>query len=597
MKKTLKRLLVAALLSLSVYGATMWWYKNSETRVGDTEQQKPVAFIQSLENEAERRQTTRLIWQMLDEGDPVFTGESIRTSELGEVRIQFADGGNYIDLEPDSLIVISGNGKEISLDLAEGSLQVNKGDGEADSSAPKLLLNSDQGKIDLTKASAQLSKADGKGLELQVLEGSAKVNDNGQTKDFSPLKTSSNIEILSPSLDKPHLFNPEKPEPVVFRWKGFPENAVVTLWTGKTRKAMSQWTETVTKSPTELQATLPPGKQFWKLVVMDPATQTPVQESGIYRIEVGHRFPPALTYPEFNGSVAAKNIEFRWSLPNQVDGIFLEIAKDQGLRDKVFSQNVGRVASFSHALPEGKYFWRASAIYKGLSYGIPAKALPFAVTAEEKKAQPPVVYQWDTSNEPNGIQFYDEEKPSARWSWTAADRGRVKTWKISVRSPASETPAVTLETTETSVTTQLNGPGTYVASIEGLDDSGAVISQGKEHQLEIKPRPLLESPDFISQDPILKANNQGRLDLVWNEVNGAKEYNITLYAEDGKEKRKAKFSKTSTSLLNLLPGKYKVGVTAVDAAGKESTAKEPRVVEVPDNSALKAPKLKKIKVN
>jgi hypothetical protein len=109
--------------------------------------------------------------------------------------------------------------------------------------------------------------------------------------------------------------------------------------------------------------------------------------------------------------------------------------------------------------------------------------------------------------------------------------------------------------------------------------------------------PLLPSPEFQPQAGTLQSDNSGRLELNWSKVSGAKEYWLTLYDKSGNKMRTSKFIGTTTALSNLLPGNYKVGIVAIDEHGRESLKEEARIVEVPDKSALSAPKLKKIKVN
>ncbi len=169
MKSKIKRLSLAALLSGSGFAATFVWYKSTDQtliKTGET----PLAQVSQVSDEVLRRPPTRLLWNVVNTGDPLYNGEAIRTSDAGEVRIQFEDG-RYIDIEPDSLIVLSKAQGDISLDLMEGGLFVNA---KSDSSKPSqtgggLILNSAQGKVDLSGATASLSKSDDQKLNLQVV--------------------------------------------------------------------------------------------------------------------------------------------------------------------------------------------------------------------------------------------------------------------------------------------------------------------------------------------------------------------------------------------------------------------------------------------
>jgi hypothetical protein len=140
-------------------------------------------------------------------------------------------------------------------------------------------------------------------------------------------------------------------------------------------------------------------------------------------------------------------------------------------------------------------------------------------------------------------------------------------------------------------------PGRYIATVEALDERQQVLAKSNPKKIEIAPLPLLAAPEFEPKTGELSADNEGKLQLNWSKVNGAKVYWLTLLDNSGKEIRKAKFQGQSTALVNLLPGQYKVAIHAVDEHGRESEQEPARVVKVPDTSGLQSPKVKKIKVH
>ncbi|WP_374032330.1 hypothetical protein [Bdellovibrio bacteriovorus] len=106
MKKQWKRLLIAALSSSSVFAATWFWYQSTADTRSSNSNEKPLAYVGKVVEDIQRRPASRLLWQLVNSGEPLYNGEAIRTSERGEVRIQFVDSDRYLDLEPESLIVI-----------------------------------------------------------------------------------------------------------------------------------------------------------------------------------------------------------------------------------------------------------------------------------------------------------------------------------------------------------------------------------------------------------------------------------------------------------------------------------------------------------
>ncbi len=609
-KKGIRRLLFAAGISLACFAATHFWYQSTSQSNTDHGDQKPVAYVDRTKDEIHRRPVTRIIWQLINDGEPLYPGEAIRTSSDGEVRIQFAESSRFIDLEPDSLIVISqSNNNEIALDLVDGSLMVNQGtsSGTNENQGPALTLKSGQSKVDLSQATAALSKSGGN-IDLQVLKGKAKVESNGQTKEIETGKSgavgekgiqfsSAELKILSPSLDKPFYMNPEAPQPVQFSWKGFPEKSVISLMAGTQRKNLKPITETTDE---KLSHKFNSGKYFWKLVAKDPTTQKIIGESSLYRLEVATRFAPALIIPQAEEKILKPKpqatTEFRWVIPEEAKGVYLEVAKDSQIKNKVVSKNFFKEDSFQQTLDDGEYFIRISATYEGIEKPIASKIQKFYLSS--KPFDPPVMIGWKNPVEA-GPQFYLQQ-PTAELSWISEQKNQVAKWRLKVADNESdlETPkAISFTTPDLNFKPILEKPGRYIAMVEALNKNEEVISKSPLKNFEVAPLPLLPAPQFTPQAGDLSANNQGRLDLTWTTIEGAKEYELTLFDKSGNEIRTSKFTKNNTALVNLLPGNYQISVAAIDRHGRTGQKETPRKVQVPETSGLSAPKLKKIKVN
>lgn len=608
-KTSLRRLAIAAFVSLASFAATHFWYQSTAPSSSNNSNQKPVAFVNRTKDEIHRRPVTRIIWQLISDGEPLFPGEAIRTSSDGEVRIQFAEGSRYIDLESDSLIVISqATNNEIALDLVDGSLMVNQGSSQAATGqGPALTLKSGENKVDLSQATASLTKS-GSTIDLQVLKGKAKVQSKDQIKELESGNSgalgahginfkSQELKIISPSLEKPVYMNPEAPTPITFSWKGFPKNAVVTVLVGTHKKNLKLIGESKEES---LSLKLNIGKYYWKLVAKDPSTQQILGESSLNRTEIAARFAPALITPQADEKILKSNpkseIEFRWTTPDETKNVYLEIAKDAKFTEKVFSKNLLKENYLKQVLPDGEYFVRMSAIYEGIEKPITSRAQKFYLSL--KPFDPPVIIDW-TNPEEKTPQFFISQ-PSAELSWLSEQKNQVQSWRLSVaesEDALATAQALKFETKDQNYKPILEKPGRYIAMVEAVGKSNEVLARSPIKSFEIAPLPLLPAPKFNPETGDLSASNQGKLDLSWSSIDGAKEYQLTLYDKSGNEIKTSKFSKNSTALQNLLPGTYQVAVAAIDKHGRLGQKDNPRNVLVPNSSGLSAPKLKKIKVN
>lgn len=609
-----RRLIWAALLSGSGLVATFTWYYLSKNKSFTNENEKPLAYIGKTRDEIQRRPATRLLWQEVGTGEALYNGEAIRTSEKGEVRIQFADSNRYLDLEPESLIVIQQSKGEIALDLMEGSLFVAAAKDEGGAlGSTALVLNSSSGKVDLTKASASLSKSKGNQVDVQVLEGSASFKDNsGKNKVLSSGSSgalgangiqfkSENLEILSPAPGKTVYVDADEKDNLTFKWKGFPPGLKVSLYTGPSRKTMKEWNATP-QGNEGLKASLPLGKPYWKLVAKDPQTNKIVAESSVYRNEIQARYSPTVLFPLADANIpvnkAPFDMSFKWQKGNDTAQIVLEVARDPSLKQKVATQNFINEESFTlPALSEGVYYWRMSSYYEGSSKPVTGKIQKFTVTKKDEAPvkKDPVEITWTVPED--RIQFY-LESPKLGLSWNAQNTEDVALWRVKyVEEGADPSSLKTIDVKENKADPTIEKPGRYIASLEALDREGRVIGVSPQRKVAVAPLPLLPSPKILPLDGNLTAQADGRTELRWEKLEGAKEYMLTISNKEGKELKTLKYTANQTALKNLMPGEYQLKLTAVDQHGRATESAPPRTLIVPDKSDLKAPTLKKIKVN
>ncbi|MEZ0392312.1 MAG: hypothetical protein ACAH59_08865, partial [Pseudobdellovibrionaceae bacterium] len=165
------RVLFAGFLSLGVFGASHYLAQRFRPPPQKMNTQKPLAQAEQLNDAVEKRSVSSLIWKDLSEGEALHAGEAVKTSENGEVRIQFENSSKFIDLEPDSQIILQQeSGSEISLDLVQGSFVVaQKSESPANEKEPTLVLKSKEGSLDLSQATAHLQKSQDSSVNIQVM--------------------------------------------------------------------------------------------------------------------------------------------------------------------------------------------------------------------------------------------------------------------------------------------------------------------------------------------------------------------------------------------------------------------------------------------
>lgn len=610
MNSQLRRLLLAAGLSGLGFAVTLFWYHSAQNSSFQN-QEAPLAQVGSVSDEVLRRPPTRLLWHSVNTGDSLFNGEAIRTSQDGEVRIQFEDG-RFIDLEADSLIVLSKAQGEISLDLMEGSLFVNSQASASTGGAEKsgLVLNSVDGKVDLSRASASLSKTEGKKLNLQVVEGSASLQSkDGKTQEI--LKGTSgtlgsqgiqfdskSLKIILPLPNKSVFMDPSKKPDVNFKWQGFPKDWNVTLLVGQNRKQLKSTTE-LTAGAVDATVTLPIGRHYWKLKAFNPANPNETAESSVYRLDVMARNTPTPLSPTANAQLEfdklPTDVIFQWQVSEETSGLIIEVARDAQLRNKVKVQKIEQGNQFS--LPDlaaGDYFWRLSSFFPDSPQPISGPIQKFSILQKVETGPTLVKVNWVN---PENKQYF-VESPAMKLSWSAGDKtSEVAQWKVRWKNITEpETEPGQIETSEIQLNTQVARPGRFLATVEAFDKKGRLMGTSEPLELALESQPLLSSPLLLPEGTTLKAGSDGKSELNWTAIDGAQEYQLKVISPEGREVFKKNLKTLKTTVTNLMPGQYTIEVQSIDRFGRLSTNMTPRPLVVPDKSNLRAPAVKKAEV-
>lgn len=613
-----KRFLVAALCSSSVFAVTYYWYNSTNKDLSSHGDEKPIAYIGKVVDDIQRRPAARLLWQLVYSGEPLYNGEAVRTSERGEVRIQFTGSDRYLDLEPESLIVIKKSEGEIALDLMEGSLFVNaKAGTQEDGKAPGLVLSSANGKVDLSNASASLSKGRGNALDVQVLEGKASIlGKDGQNKELGKGSSGAlgaaglefnrdNFKIITPIPHKPIAMDADNAQPISFKWTGFPANTEVALWAGPTRKELKLIKKTEA-GKLDLEASLAFGKHYWKLVA-STADGKVAGESPVYRTEVVARYAPTVVFPTADAEIPANtnpfDLSFKWQKGDDTRSVTLEVWSDPELHKSVLKKAFASEDTYTlQALKSGTYYWRMSSYFSDSDKPILSKIEKFTVKPMdqvrlEALKPPPVPVQVQFTIPENKTTQYYVEKPQLDLTWDVDKMDDISSFRVKVLGENEEASSVSpIEIKDKKLVAPLTKPGRYIASIEAINKDGKVVGTSTSTPLNVTPLPILSAPEFIPAQGSLQAAADGRTQLEWSPIEGAKEYWLTV-KKNGKELKRSKYSTNTTSLKNLLPGEYEIQVSAVDSYGRLSEVLPSRKLLVPDKSGVAAPTVKKIKVN
>jgi hypothetical protein len=407
------------------------------------------------------------------------------------------------------------------------------------------------------------------------------------------VQTALNIKWSAPEGEISHLLNAEDPQPIEFKWTGGTATQKVVVEWGPSRKKMSSHADARASDGT-LKKVLPIGRHFWRWAVYEDGKEEPIFVSPSAPAFVKGVYPPAVIGPTAGASVLLKTLNdvvtLKWTNDEHFDEYKLEVARDSGFKDVIKSESIKDAGTYEFQAPKfDHYFWRLSG-HDAKAGWLKGKNHDFVVkTKEIEKAK----LRWVTKVD-QPLRYGVE--PSATLAWAAEPVRLVKHYRVRV-APVSDdlndAKAMTSETPELQV--KLDGPGKYQAQVEALNAESDAIGQTNLLIFEVKPFERLRAPAMVTpiEEPI-RADSKGRAEIAWEQLDGAKQYNVDIKDPAGAEH--VHNAKTNNlNLSKLLPGEYEVRLSAVDTYGRPGQKSEAYRLIVPNKNGIKL-KVKKVEV-
>lgn len=706
MKRHIRRLIIALVVSVSCFAYTRYWYAAGRVKhvSGD---KVPVARLTEASNEVQRKEVKRVIWEVISRNEELYPGEAIRTMDKAEASIQLKSG-TRIHLEPDSLVVLEQNENGLALDFLRGNLFVQA---QSTGTADNLSLKTNAGEIKLNSAELSMSKDASGQVALEVHKGQAELKQSGKTvalaKDHAAVlsdkglqQSEERVQILSPHAGETVLLNVAQGERLEFTWKPLGPEYKVSVDVGASRGSLARLPDASADGPAgKLSLKYKPGKWFWRLHAQSSVAGKPALASFTIPVVIQPKTPPALVEPASDALVVqlepTQIQEFRWLNRHVYSSQLFELSTDPRFTKITKKEALTpETTTLQLTLPAGKYYWRVTGYLpvKGKTEGLASSPRALTLTASLELKAPnllgpanfaqmsfaetqragvslrwesapnlkrvhvlaqrkteggwqtlvdadsettttkltdvrPGAYQWRvTTLDPKGgtgkasetFEFSVDDMPKVEWLqgdaeeqylFTTAEPTLVAQWKAPVggatsyrvRLVSADEGAETADwqtTSNTRLELKLKGEGKYNAFVEGLNARGVTVAASGPKAYVVKRLPLLPAPRWAEgTPPTLKSDGKGNLSLNWLQVDGAATYMMILKDEAGRVLEERASAQPRATLNRLKPGQYQVELKSVDLYRRPSAVSEPRAVNVPNSSDIRAPKIKAMKVN
>lgn len=575
-KRQLKRIGVATILSLSLFGLSCLYYILTEKALTTNADQLALGFVKSVDGSHYYKKKNSFFWDLLQEGDPFYTSQLIQTGDNGDLRLELSDRQSWLEVEAQSSIEIEEiDAQTISLKIIEGALEIHPKE--------KRILIDNQPEPMLISEDMVVFRDQSSQIKSIVLKDRKQISPQG-------------IELLSFSELTPLLMNPEDPHPQSVQWAPATEDFDVFIEYGPTRKNLDHrqvFKGTAVKS----DLLFPLGKHFYRWGLQKG--ENVEWSSQTRKLVVNPQFPPALISPASEQSLRlslnAKNetVNFKWSLDSRFDSYELEVYEDSKAAKLLQKENFTTQDSWSWQPPRlGTFFWRMSGLNSKNKLDLRTKIQSFRVLPKDFEK---VNLTWNTAGESK--QMTSQQKITARLSWAASPANAAKSYRVKFAFDGETWERQAPQIFKNSPV-ELNLPkaGRLRVLVEALNADLDTLGVSPELKFEVMVATPLRAPALAqSEKDILKSNGRGQIVLGWAAIEGSESYELEIRSQDGR--LISQTSKRNEVQLNkLMPGTYEYRVWAIDSYGQAGERSGVRQFTVPEKGSLKSPKIKKVEV-
>ncbi len=607
----LKKVIVAALISLGIFLGTQVWYDRNKIQ-NHTSEEKPMASASIVERSVFKKPLDRQIWLNTQSGENLFSGEVIKTGHESSVSIYFIRSDRIVQLEPDSMIVLQEETGSIKLDLVSGAMDIKPNKNATVFGDQKIQLKSEKNQIDLSRSTASLKRQSNQEISLQVHEGSAElVGDSkekitltsGEEATFGNQKATrveNPVELIAPGFASTMIKKSGQAAAVLFQWKIKSKefaNAQSQLFVGEKKSEMKMLEQgDFLRTKTQL----PDGEYYWQ--VKFSKNEKILAESSVSQFKLISLPAPILSQPSHQQVFPLRekqNIKFQWILPAETSRGKFELFSDPSGRQTLVDKDLQRETSLDQNLTPGKYYWRVSVEYPEFKKTMTSSLLSFEVGPPPPPKASPIDVVWNSFP----LTYEVLRQVSVPVSWKVSQKNNLA-WSLqvqlkeespSLRTPAAGTAAPILFSPQgQNYVLQFKNPGHYEIQVLG-SDLQRVVASTVPLILEIQGKPLLNNPKLLPETGSLEGQESGEVLLKWESISGAEKYKVVIETPDH-QKKEITTKEHQTKVKGLPPGTYLVKVFSIDGLERSSGQVRPRNFEIPDPNGLQAPTLKKIKV-
>jgi hypothetical protein len=525
-------------------------YSDINKRI-EVEGEKVIGSITFKQRTVQRKYSSHVVWEDLEQNFPLHNKDSIRTATEADAEITLNDG-TKINLSENSMILLNLDENKTSIDFAYGSVSAKN---EGGTGASAISIKSGDSSVSIGSGDVKLSKSENKDLSVTVEKGIAEIFSFGKegqkvgADEKAVLGANSDkveikkvdLKLVSP-VDNARYFSPDNSFSVAFEFTKDNSVKSVNFEVSNSSDFKKLYLSKKT-SDKQLSLSMKEGVYYWRVVAGKDVS--PTRRFSVLQNRPVNQVAPANA---FRTSTANNTtyINFSWSKNDLASNYKLDVSPSAD-----FSANVQSSVSSSNyiSLPigKGKFFWRVGANLPngdGTSAYLYSANRSFEITDPEK-GKPPTLF--NPSNKSVTYSILSEKK-GVLFNWSKDPNQETYEFQL---SPNSKFDPITIKRNTTSNFIELKeklNPGTYFWRVNGKSKDGVATEFSSSSSFEEKDVSTLRifSPEANASMSGPEVSSKG-LAFTWEKLPIVGKYSLVI-AED------ASFSKITKSI--SVPGNH-----------------------------------------
>lgn len=550
-----RRLYTALFLSLIGLALTQFLLKPKEWARPVNKNNQALAKIIFSSNSVKRQTEGRIIWETLKNGDVLYKGDRIKTSSESIAKIEFLETKAIVNMEPNSVVVISPINNKLSLRLLEGNLFVSNKN--RDQGQELAIFSGENGvdKINVQNAEATVSVGDKGKASVSVISGQIDGQDGIQL-----------FQELRPYYGEETYVDSGKNIFPTFKWNPIDnEKYSIKLEAGEDRNHLNVLeSELVNSIKGESVVSNLVGTIYWRLIATDKKANK-VFHSAVLKANFKKAYPPLPVYPVKNElvqiSLDQKNVDFKWNLPHPLEAIEFVLSKNNLFKESILSEAVTHQTYYSTNLIKepGHYFWQVKGRLPGSKILISTPPQEFDVVFGTELLSPVLQLPADKST------FYSSDEDTKRevlFSFNSVEKA--SQYQVTLKGPNDSKNKRVIKTSATEIPLTGLLPGNYSWWVQSLDETGKVSKVRDIRSFSWRSMGSFEINKNITKPNYFYVQELPKVDLAWFPFQGSQNYRLKISPNSFFNPAESFLSKTTSFKYQISnPGKLFMQVEAL----------------------------------